>query len=175
MSTLQCKNYISHSFLQLSGKTITDLPLEVFGPWQVEDYVPPPAVDGKVPRNAYGNVELFKPSMLPKGCVHLQGNRMTTNPHIVIFVIIPVNSSFDVLVPGLTRVAKKLRIDCAPAVVGFDYHSGGCHPTYDGFVVCEEHVDVLMDAWNKVILKSFFEVSSNVVGLLLIIAVFNCV
>jgi len=52
---------------------ITDLPLEVFGSWQVEDYVPPPAVDGKVPRNAYGNVELFKPSMLPKGCVHLQG------------------------------------------------------------------------------------------------------
>lgn len=57
----------------MSRKIITGLPLEVFGPWQVEDYVPPPAVDGKVPRNAYGNVELFKPTMLPKGCVHLQG------------------------------------------------------------------------------------------------------
>ncbi|KAK3925454.1 DNA repair protein complementing XP-C cells-like protein [Frankliniella fusca] len=114
---------------RLSGKVITDLPLEVFGPWQVEDYVPPPAKDGKVPRNAYGNVELFKPSMLPKGTVHLQ-------------------------VPFLSRVAKKLRIDCAPAVVGFDYHSGGCHPTYDGFVVCEEFVDVLMDAWNKEIDES---------------------
>lgn len=99
-------------------------PLEVFGPWQVEDYIPPPAVDGKVPRNAYGNVELFKPTMLPKGTVHLQ-------------------------VPSLNRIAKKLQIDCAPAVVGFDFHSGGCHPTYDGFVVCEEFVDVLMDAWNK--------------------------
>ncbi|XP_026288998.2 LOW QUALITY PROTEIN: DNA repair protein complementing XP-C cells homolog [Frankliniella occidentalis] len=114
---------------RLSGKVITDLPLEVFGPWQVEDYVPPPAKDGKVPRNAYGNVELFKPTMLPKGTVHLQ-------------------------VPFLSRVAKKLRIDCAPAVVGFDYHSGGCHPTYDGFVVCEEFVDVLMDAWNKEIDES---------------------
>ncbi|XP_034244348.1 DNA repair protein complementing XP-C cells homolog isoform X2 [Thrips palmi] len=109
---------------RLAHKMITDRPLEVFGPWQVEDYVPPPAVDGKVPRNAYGNVELFKPTMLPKGTVHLQ-------------------------VPSLSRVAKKLQIDCAPAVVGFDYHSGGCHPTFDGFVVCEEFVDVLMDAWNK--------------------------
>ena len=41
-------------------------------PIQVEDYVPPAAVDGIVPRNAYGNVELFLPSMLPKGTTHLQ-------------------------------------------------------------------------------------------------------
>ncbi|GLH05038.1 DNA repair protein complementing XP-C cells homolog [Gryllus bimaculatus] len=109
---------------RMSGKVITDLPLEIFGPWQVEDYVPPTAVDGKVPRNAYGNVELFKPSMLPKGTVHLQ-------------------------VPGLNRVAKKLQIDCAPAVVGFDFHCGASHPMYDGFVVCEEFQDVLLDAWNR--------------------------
>jgi xeroderma pigmentosum group C-complementing protein len=53
-----------------------DMPLEVFGRWQTEVYVPPPAKDGKVPRNEYGNVELFKPWMLPKGTVHLpvQGN-----------------------------------------------------------------------------------------------------
>ena len=30
-------------------------------------------LQGKVPRNEYGNVELFKPSMLPGGTVHLQG------------------------------------------------------------------------------------------------------
>ena len=43
----------------------------------IEDYIPPPAVDGVVPRNAYGNVELFLPSMLPKGTKHLQipGNK----------------------------------------------------------------------------------------------------
>lgn len=51
---------------------ITDLLLEIFGPWQVDDYVPPTAENGIVPRNAYGNVELFKPCMLPKKCVHLQ-------------------------------------------------------------------------------------------------------
>jgi len=60
----------------MSGTVITDLPLEVFGPWQTQDYEPPTAKDGIVPRNAYGNVELFKPSMLPKGCVHLQGKAL---------------------------------------------------------------------------------------------------
>lgn len=46
--------------------------LGIYGAWQVEDYIPPPAVDGKVPRNEYGNVELFKPTMLPAGTVHLK-------------------------------------------------------------------------------------------------------
>ena len=47
--------------------------MELFGEWQVEPYDPPTAKDGKVPRNEFGNVELFKPSMLPKGCVHVAG------------------------------------------------------------------------------------------------------
>lgn len=46
--------------------------LDIYGEWQTEDYIPPPAKDGIVPRNEYGNVELFKPCMLPKGTVHLQ-------------------------------------------------------------------------------------------------------
>ncbi|VDN12146.1 unnamed protein product [Dibothriocephalus latus] len=45
--------------------------VELYGPWQVEDYVPPVAENGVVPRNEHGNVELFKPSMLPIGCVHI--------------------------------------------------------------------------------------------------------
>jgi len=48
------------------GSMVKDEPLEVFGRWQTELYIPPPAVNGKVPRNEYGNVELFKPWMLPK-------------------------------------------------------------------------------------------------------------
>lgn len=31
-------------------------------------------LQGIVPRNEYGNVELFKPSMLPAGACHIQGN-----------------------------------------------------------------------------------------------------
>ncbi|XP_018019521.1 DNA repair protein RAD4 [Hyalella azteca] len=107
-------------------QVIKDLPLEIFGPWQVEDYQPPVAKGGRVPRNEYGNVELFKKTMLPVGTVHL-----------------------DARYEDLSRVARKLKIDCAPAMVGFDYHKGGTHPVYDGYVVCQEFKDVLLDAWTE--------------------------
>ncbi|XP_070766553.1 DNA repair protein complementing XP-C cells [Enoplosus armatus] len=101
-------------------KDANDLPL--FGEWQTEEYQPPIAVDGKVPRNDYGNVYLFKPCMLPVGCVHLR-------------------------LPNLHRVARKLNIDAAPAVTGFDFHGGYSHAVTDGYIVCEEHEEVLRAAW----------------------------
>lgn len=51
--------------------------------------------------------------------------------------------------PGLNRICKKLGIDCVNAVVGFDFHQGACHPTYDGFVVCEEFEDQVVAAWHQ--------------------------
>lgn len=100
-------------------------PLDLFGVWQTKDYEPPVAKDGVVPRNAYGNVEIFKECMLPIGTIRLR-------------------------LPGLARIASKLKIDCAEAVVGFDAHRArGCHPVFDGFVVCEEYKDVLFDAWRE--------------------------
>ncbi|KFQ37793.1 DNA repair protein complementing XP-C cells, partial [Mesitornis unicolor] len=98
--------------------------LALFGRWQTEEYRPPVAVDGKVPRNEYGNVYLFLPSMLPIGCVQLR-------------------------LPGLHRVARKLDIDCAQAVTGFDFHCGFSHPVTDGYVVCEEYKEVLIAAWEN--------------------------
>ena len=56
---------------RMTGTCIKDRPLEIFGLWQTDVYEAPPAENGKVPRNEYGNVELFKPWMLPKGTVHL--------------------------------------------------------------------------------------------------------
>ncbi|XP_052751706.1 DNA repair protein complementing XP-C cells homolog isoform X2 [Galleria mellonella] len=109
---------------KLSNKLITDKPLELFGPWQVQDYEPPVAENGIVPRNAYGNVELFKDCMLPKGTVHIK-------------------------LPGLNKVARKLNIDCAPAMTGFDFNGGWSHPVFDGFVVCKEFEEIVTDAWIK--------------------------
>ncbi|XP_065207496.1 DNA repair protein complementing XP-C cells homolog [Planococcus citri] len=99
--------------------------LELFGLWQTEDYDPPTAENGLVPRNSFGNVELFKPCMLPKGTVYLQ-------------------------IPGLMRIANKLSIDCAAAITGFEYSTNGwSYPVKDGFVVCEEFKDILLDAYNQ--------------------------
>lgn len=98
--------------------------LEIFGEWQTQPYEPPVANNGIVPRNGYGNVDLYKPCMLPIGTVQLR-------------------------LPGLLRIANKLKIDCVPAVVGFDGPCGGAHPVMDGFVVCSEFKDILIDAWNQ--------------------------
>ncbi|XP_027569615.2 DNA repair protein complementing XP-C cells isoform X1 [Pipra filicauda] len=98
--------------------------LALFGHWQTEEYQPPIAVDGKVPRNEYGNVYLFLPSMLPVGCVQLK-------------------------LPNLNRVARKLNIDCVQAITGFDFHGGYSHPVTDGYVVCEEFKEVLIAAWEN--------------------------
>ncbi|KAM6468595.1 DNA repair protein complementing XP-C cells isoform 2-T2 [Liasis olivaceus] len=99
-----------------------DLPL--FGLWQTEEYQPPLAVDGRVPRNEFGNVYLFQPSMLPIGCVQLK-------------------------LPNLHRVARKLDIDCVPAVTGFDFHGGYSHPVTEGYIICEEYKEVLVAAWEN--------------------------
>ncbi|EDV55925.2 DNA repair protein complementing XP-C cells homolog isoform X2 [Drosophila erecta] len=109
---------------KLTRTVIKDQPLEIFGYWQTQDYEPPTAENGIVPRNAYGNVELFKACMLPKKTVHLR-------------------------LPGLLRICKKLNIDCANAVIGFDFHQGACHPMYDGFIVCEEFREVVTAAWEE--------------------------
>jgi xeroderma pigmentosum group C-complementing protein len=39
---------------------------------QTELYVPPPVVNGRVPRNVYGNLDVYVPSMVPEGGVHVQ-------------------------------------------------------------------------------------------------------
>ncbi|XP_072536954.1 DNA repair protein complementing XP-C cells [Salminus brasiliensis] len=103
-------------------KDVKDLGL--FGQWQTEEYQPPLAIDGRVPRNEFGNVYMFKPCMLPVGCVHLR-------------------------LPSLHRVARKLDLDCAAAVTGFDYHGGYAHAVNDGYIVCEEHQEILKAAWEN--------------------------
>ncbi|KYN28880.1 PREDICTED: DNA repair protein complementing XP-C cells homolog [Trachymyrmex cornetzi] len=107
---------------KLSGMRLKDSALELFGEWQTTDYVPPEAKDGIVPRNEYGNVDLFKKCMLPKGTVHI-------------------------ILPGLNRVARKLNIDCATAVVGFNFGCMGAVPAIEGYVVCAEYEDTLREAW----------------------------
>jgi xeroderma pigmentosum group C-complementing protein len=40
---------------------------------QTELYQSPPVVNGRVPKNSYGNLDVYVPSMVPKGGVHIPG------------------------------------------------------------------------------------------------------
>lgn len=53
------------------------------------------------------------------------------------------------VVPGLKNVCKRLKVDCAPAVIGFDFHGGWSHPVFDGFVICKEFEEKVIDEWNR--------------------------
>ncbi|VIO93276.1 DNA repair protein Rad4 containing protein [Brugia malayi] len=98
--------------------------VDLYGRWQTMPYITPKVVDGRVPRNEFGNLYVYKRSMVPDGCVHLQLN-------------------------GLVAIARQLGIDCVPAVVGWNHCRGGTHPVLDGCVVLKKHEDELREAWSK--------------------------
>ncbi|CAJ0901910.1 7233_t:CDS:2, partial [Entrophospora sp. SA101] len=79
---------------------------------------------GIVPKNPYGNLDMFKPSMCPPGGIHIEVN-------------------------GIAKIAKKLGIDYAEAVVGFDFHSHRCVPVVNGIVIAEEYSTMLLEAWHE--------------------------
>ncbi|CAB4484654.1 Rad4-domain-containing protein [Rhizophagus irregularis] len=96
----------------------------LYGEWQTEEYIPEPIIDGKVPKNSYGNVNMFKESMCPIGGVH-----------------IPIN--------GIGKIAKKFGVDYGDAVVGFDFQARRCVPVIHGIVVAKEHETMLLEAWHE--------------------------
>merc|ERR1711892_954137 len=87
---------------------------ELFGKWQVDHFQPPVAVNGKVPRNAYGNCDLHHACMLPLGTTWI------TDLNNGVF----------------SRVCRTLEVDAAKAVIGF--HPSRRYPLTDGYVICKE-------------------------------------
>ncbi|BGP58393.1 hypothetical protein JCM8202v2_006062 [Rhodotorula sphaerocarpa] len=101
---------------RMDGGEVDEQPL--FAEEQTEVYVPPPVVDGKVPKNSFGNIDLFVPSMLPRGAVHLR-------------------SKYAI------KCAKELGIDFGEAILGFEFRQRRALPVTLGIIVAEEHQDTL--------------------------------
>ncbi|KAM3209364.1 hypothetical protein ACQJBY_063821 [Aegilops geniculata] len=98
--------------------------MELYGKWQLEPLQLPGAVNGIVPKNERGQVDVWSEKCLPPGTVHLSK-------------------------PRIFQVAKRLGIDYAPAMIGFDYRSGRCAPVYDGIVVCAEFKNAILEAYKE--------------------------
>ncbi|VAI73029.1 unnamed protein product [Triticum turgidum subsp. durum] len=97
---------------------------ELYGKWQLEPLQLPGAVNGIVPKNERGQVDVWSEKCLPPGTVHLSK-------------------------PRIFQVAKRLGIDYAPAMIGFDYRSGRCAPVFDGIVVCAEFKNAILEAYKE--------------------------
>ncbi|KAJ7728837.1 hypothetical protein DFH07DRAFT_757131 [Mycena maculata] len=89
---------------------------------QTELYIPYPVVDGKIPKNNFGNIDLYVPSMLPAGAVHI--------PY-----------------KGTAKIAKKLGFNYAEAVTGFEFKNRNATPIMKGIVVAAENEGAMLEAY----------------------------
>ncbi|KAM3526182.1 hypothetical protein MY4038_006930 [Beauveria bassiana] len=87
---------------------------------QTDWIIPEPIKDGIIPKNEYGNIDLFAEHMCPQGAVH-----------------VPFK--------GTVRVCKKLGINYAEAVVGFEFGHRMAVPVIQGVVVAEENHEMVME------------------------------
>ncbi|KAL7412810.1 hypothetical protein BDY24DRAFT_362949 [Mrakia frigida] len=108
--------------IEASKERGDEMKQELYSLEQTRLYQAPAIKDGKIPRNGYGNIDLFTPTMLPPGAVHLPFK-------------------------GIAKVAKKLEMSFAEAVTGFEYKKQRAIPVTTGVVVAEENRDILMDAY----------------------------
>ncbi|KAF1843278.1 Rad4-domain-containing protein [Cucurbitaria berberidis CBS 394.84] len=89
---------------------------------QTDWIIPDPITDGRIPRNAFGNIDVYVATMVPRGAVH-----------------VPLR--------GTARICRKLNIDYAEACTGFEFGKQRAVPVLTGVVVAAENEDLLIDAW----------------------------
>ena len=89
---------------------------------QTDWIIPPPIQNGVIPKNAFGNMDCYVPTMVPRGAVH-----------------IPLRST--------VRICKRLGIDFAEAVTGFEFGKQRAVPVITGVVVAEEHEHAVIDEY----------------------------
>ncbi|EXJ54544.1 hypothetical protein A1O7_09884 [Cladophialophora yegresii CBS 114405] len=82
----------------------------LYAEFQTSLHKPPPVVDGKVPRNAYGNLDVYVASMIPAGAVHIRH-------------------------PLAAKATRILGIDYVDAVTGFQFKGRQGTAVIDGVVV----------------------------------------
>lgn len=93
--------------------------------WDQTDWIiPPPIMDGVIPKNAYGNMDCFVPTMVPEGAAH-----------------IPLRST--------AKICKRLGIDFAEAVTGFEFGKQRAVPVITGVVVAKENEEKVIEEWEK--------------------------
>ncbi|KAF7193428.1 DNA repair protein rhp42 [Pseudocercospora fuligena] len=93
--------------------------------WNQTDWIiPRPIENGVIPKNAFGNMDVYVETMVPQGAVHLP-------------------------LKGSAKICRKLEIDYAEACTGFEFGKQRAVPILTGVVVAEEHEILVRDAWRE--------------------------
>lgn len=90
----------------------------LYAMYQTELYRPPPVVRGKIPKNMYGNLDVYVPSMIPPGAFHFKH-------------------------PEAARAARIIGIDFAEAVTGFEFKGRRGTAVFNGIVAAVEYEEAL--------------------------------
>ncbi|KAL4787323.1 hypothetical protein BJX76DRAFT_318888 [Aspergillus varians] len=86
--------------------------------FQTEPYKPPPVVQGKIPKNVFGNLDIYVPNMVPPGGVHMKN-------------------------PDAGYASRLLGIDYADAVTGFNFKGRHGTAVIQGAVVASEYQEAV--------------------------------
>ena len=90
----------------------------LYAPYQTSLYIAPPVVNGQIPKNVYGNLDVYAPSMVPPGGSHI--------PHA-----------------ETARAARILGVDYADAVTGFSFKGRHGTAITNGAVVAAEYQEAV--------------------------------
>ena len=91
----------------------------LYAPFQTQAYVAPPVVNGRVPKNAFGNIDVYVLSMIPPGASYI--------PH-----------------PETSRAARVLGIDYSDAVTGFEFKGRHGMAIVKGAVVADSYQEAVI-------------------------------
>jgi xeroderma pigmentosum group C-complementing protein len=92
----------------------------LYAEFQTELYMPPDVVNGKIPKNVYGNLDVYVPSMIPAGGIHVQH-------------------------PDAAKAANILGISYADAVTGFEFKGRQGTAIMKGIVAASEYREALVE------------------------------
>jgi xeroderma pigmentosum group C-complementing protein len=93
----------------------------LFASWQTEVFMNKLNDDGSLPQNDFGNIEIFKPSDVPKGTTYLDAYMVK-------------------------RICKKLEIEYRDALTGFTLNPNGMsYPIIKGVIVHTENISKIIE------------------------------
>ncbi|KAI9872953.1 MAG: hypothetical protein M1823_008037, partial [Watsoniomyces obsoletus] len=87
--------------------------MALYADFQTELYIPPPVMNGGIPRNKFGNLDVYVESMIPAGAIHVRH-------------------------PLAAKAAQVLGINFADAVTGFEFKGRQGTAVVNGVVVSED-------------------------------------